>query len=40
MTGAISKRELLWLAVVAIVGLVILPCLNAFVPPTSVFHVS
>jgi urea transport system permease protein len=37
---SISKRELLFLAIAAVVGIVVLPCLNAFVPPTSFFHVS
>src|SRR5215207_7335553 len=41
MTGkAISKRELLFLALAALFGLVILPGLNALVPPTSFWHVS
>src|SRR4030095_2881585 len=37
---AIPKRELLLLAIAAFSGIVVLPCLNAFVPPTSFFHVS
>src|SRR4051812_18776001 len=37
---SISKRELLLLATTAVIGIVVLPCLNAFVPPTSFFHVS
>lgn len=37
---SISKRELLFLALAAIIGIVVLPCLNAFVPPTSAFHLS
>src|SRR5258708_34677715 len=36
----ISKRELLFLAIAACVGIVVLPCLNAFAPSTSFFHVS
>jgi urea transport system permease protein len=34
------RGEAWCLAVAALVGLVVLPCLNAFVPPTSAFHVS
>ncbi len=37
---SISKRELLFLALAALIGIVVLPCLNAFVPPESFFHVS
>src|ERR1041385_466741 len=37
---SISKRELLLLAIAAVIGIVVLPCLNAFVPPTSFFHIS
>ena len=37
---AISKRELLFLAIAAFIGIIVLPCLNAFVPPTSFWHVS
>src|SRR6185503_14013226 len=40
MTRVHSKKELLALGVFAFVGLVVLPCLNAFVPPTSLFHIS
>ncbi len=40
MNAAISKRELLLLAIAALIGIVLLPCLNAFVPPTSFWHVS
>src|SRR5436305_10372341 len=35
-----KKRELVILLAVAVVGLVLLPCLNAFVPPSSIWHVS
>jgi urea transport system permease protein len=35
-----SKREVLLLAIAAGVGIVVLPCLNAFVSPTSFWHVS
>lgn len=38
--GRITRREVLILAALAFVALVVLPCLNAFVPPDSVFHVS
>src|SRR5437016_10718747 len=37
---SISKRELLLLAMAAVIGIVVLPCLNAFVPPANFFHVS
>ncbi len=40
MMASISKRELLLVAIAAIIGVVVLPCLNAFVPPTSFLHVS
>jgi len=36
----ITKRELSTIAALAFIGLVLLPCLNAFVPTTSFFHVS
>ncbi len=36
----LSRREALVISVLAFAGLVVLPCLNAFVPPESVFHVS
>jgi urea transport system permease protein len=38
--AAISKRELLFLAIAAFIGIALLPYLNAFVPPTSFWHVS
>jgi urea transport system permease protein len=40
MKRAQTKREFVALGLFAFVGLVVLPCLNAFVPPTSVFYVS
>src|SRR5678815_2986910 len=40
MITSIPKRELLLLAIAAVIGIVVLPCLNAFVPPASFFHVS
>src|SRR6266496_4294106 len=40
MNAAISKRELLLLAIAALIGIVLLPCLNACAPPTSFWHVS
>src|SRR5881394_1172386 len=40
MNAPISKRELLLLAIAALIGIILLPCLNAFVPPTSFWHVS
>lgn len=38
--GRMKKNELMVMAGLAIVGLVVLPCLNAFVPSDSIFHVS
>ncbi|HXJ59876.1 MAG TPA: urea ABC transporter permease subunit UrtC [Verrucomicrobiae bacterium] len=35
-----SKVEMVLVAVAAFVGLIVLPCLNAFVPPDTLFHVS
>ena len=40
MTLSIPKRELLLIAIAAFIGLVVLPCLNAFTSPDSFFHVS
>jgi urea transport system permease protein len=40
MIQSIPKRELFFVALAALIGIVVLPCLNAFVPPTSLFHVS
>ena len=40
MRTVLSKREMTVIAVLALVGLVVLPCLNAFVPPDTFFHVS
>ncbi|HRI16062.1 MAG TPA: urea ABC transporter permease subunit UrtC [Verrucomicrobiota bacterium] len=40
MRRSFSRREVWLLGVAAIVGLVVLPGLNAFVPPDSAFHVS
>ena len=40
MSRPIPKRELVLVALTAFVILVILPCLNAFLPATSPFHVS
>jgi urea transport system permease protein len=40
MTLFIRKRELLLITIAAFIGLVVLPCLNAFTPPDSFFHVS
>ena len=34
------KREWFAIGLLALIGIVILPCLNAFVAPTSIFHVS
>ena len=40
MTSFLPKREALLVAIAAFIGLVVLPCLNAFVPPDTFFHVS
>src|ERR1051325_7908459 len=40
MPRLLPKRELLFLTLAACFALVVLPCLNAFVPPDRFFHVS
>ena len=40
MTQTFPKREALILLAVSLIGLVVLPCLNAFVQPDNLFHVS
>jgi urea transport system permease protein len=40
MTSFLPKRELLLVTLAALIGLVILPCLNAYAPPDSFLHVS
>lgn len=40
MKTVFSKRELALLVMVAVIGIVVLPCLNAFTAPTSPLHVS
>ncbi len=40
MTSFLPKREALLVVIAAFLGLVVLPCLNAYVPPDSAFHVS
>ncbi len=40
MTRPFPQRELLLVGLLAFIGLVVLPCLNAFVPVDSPFHVS
>ncbi len=40
MKPGTSRKEFLFLALTAAIGLVVLPCLNAFVPADSFFHVS
>jgi urea transport system permease protein len=40
MNRVLNKKEFLALGLFTLVGLVVLPCLNAFVPSTSVFYVS
>ena len=38
--NSISQREMLCVAMAAIMGIVVLPCLNSFVPPASFWHES
>lgn len=40
MTQSFPKREFLIVGILAAIVLVVLPCLNAFTPPESAFHVS
>ena len=40
MRTAFLKKESFWVIALALVGLVVLPCLNAYVPEGSFFHVS
>lgn len=40
MSNPVTRREWLWIGAAALVVLVVLPCLNAFVPVGSPFHVS
>ena len=40
MTRTFSNREVLIVGLLAFIGLVLLPCLNALVPPDSAWHVS
>lgn len=40
MTPAFPRRETWLIAIAAFIGIVLLPCLNAFVPATSFFHVT
>ncbi len=40
MTRTFPKRELLIISLLALLGLVVLPCLNAFTAPGSALHVS
>src|SRR4030095_10431294 len=40
MTGTFSNRERLLVTIAAFIGLIVLPCLNAYVPVDSVLHVS
>ena len=40
MPRPFPNREVLILLIVSVLGLVVLPCLNAFVPPDNIFHVS
>jgi urea transport system permease protein len=39
MKRTVSRRELLIVAIAAFIGLVVLPCLNAFLPPEHPLHV-
>lgn len=40
MTRTFPKRELLIISLLALIGLVVLPCLNAFTPTESMLHIS
>jgi len=40
MSSFLPKRELLLVTIAALIGIVVLPCLNAFTSPDSFFHVS
>ena len=40
MTRPFPKREILIISILAVIGLVVLPCLNAFTPAESALHVS
>jgi urea transport system permease protein len=40
MTGTFSNRERLLVTIAAFIGLIVLPCLNAYVPVDSVLHIS
>jgi urea transport system permease protein len=40
MASTFSRKEIFFIGLAALVGLVVLPCLNAFVPAASPFHVS
>lgn len=40
MAGTFSKREVVGVSTAAFIGLILLPCLNAFAPPESALHVS
>ena len=40
MNRFVSRQEILFLAALALIGLLALPCLNAFVPKESFFHVT
>lgn len=40
MARTYTNRELGIIALLSVIGLIVLPCLNAFVPPDNFFHVS
>jgi len=40
MTRPLPKRELLVISILGVIGLIVLPCLNAFAAPESAFHIS
>lgn len=40
MARTFSKRESLVISLLVLIGLVLLPCLNAFTPPNSALHIS
>jgi urea transport system permease protein len=40
MKQAFKKNEIIWMAAISVIGIAVLPALNAFVPPESPWHVS
>ena len=40
MKSAFQRTEVLWISIIAFIGIIVLPCLNAFTSPESLWHVS